>query len=129
MESDSGSIGVMVVDDQTAFRRVARAVISATAGFHAVADAASGSEALRHAEEERPDLVLVDVYMPQMDGFETTRRLIEADPATVVVLVSLEDVEDLADEVTACGAVTFLHKRELGPATLRALWTAYSGAR
>ena len=129
VEVDTASIGVMVVDDQAAFRRAARAVINATAGFQAVADAASGSEALQHAEQDCPDLVLVDVYMPQMDGFETTRRLIEAHPATVVVLVSLEDVEDLADEVAACGAVAFLHKRDLRPATLRALWTTYAGAR
>jgi two-component system, NarL family, invasion response regulator UvrY len=119
----------MVVDDQAAFRRVARAVITATAGFRPIADAASGAEALRNADRECPDLVLMDVYMPQMDGFEATRRLTQAHPTTVVVLVSLEDVEDLADDVAACGAVAFLHKRDLRPATLRALWRTHGGDR
>ena len=129
VEMDTASIEVMVVDDQAAFRQAARAVINATAGFHAVADAASGSEALRNAEQERPDLVLMDVYMPEMDGFEATRRLTAAHPATVVVLVSLEDLEDLVDEVAGCGAVAFLPKRDLRPATLGALWATHAGDR
>ena len=125
--NDAPSIGVMVVDDQMAFRRAARAVINATAGFRTVADAASGLEALRNADQQCPDLVLMDVYMPEMDGFEATRRLTQAHPETIVVLVSLEDMDDLAREVAACGAAAFLHKRDLRPSTLRAVWTSHGG--
>ena len=125
----SASIGVMIVDDQAAFRRAARAVITATAGFQPVAEAASASEALRNADQEPPDLVLMDVYLPEVDGFEATRRLVEAHPRTVVVLVSIEDVEDLAGEVADSGAVAFLNKRDLRPATLRAVWATHGEAR
>ena len=125
----AASIRVMVVDDQASFRRVARAVIAATTGFELLADAATGSEALRNADHEHPDLVLMDVHMPDMDGFEATRRLVEAHPESVVVLVSIEDLDDLADEVTACGAVAFLHKHDLGPATLRDVWANYGVGR
>lgn len=129
MEADTvANVAVMVVDDQASFRRAARAVISATAGFTAIAEAASGAEALQSAERVCPNLVLMDAHMPQMDGFEATRRLTTAHAETVVVLVSVEDIEDLAEEIGACGAVAFLHKRDLGPATLRALWTTHGGA-
>ena len=115
----------MVVDDQPPFRRAARAVINATTGFEAVGDAASGPEALRHADQFQPDLVLIDVHMPGMDGFETTRRLTESHPGCIVVLVSLNALELPASAVTACGAVAFVRKEELRPETLRSLWSRH----
>jgi hypothetical protein len=54
-------------------------------------------------------------------------RVSPAHPESIVVLVSLEELDDLADEVGACGAVAFLHKRDLRPATLRGLWTTHGG--
>jgi DNA-binding NarL/FixJ family response regulator len=115
----------MVVDDQPPFRRAARAVINATEGFEAVGDAESGTEALRHADQLQPDLVLIDVHMPEMDGLETARRLTESHPECVVVLVSLNALELPALAVTNCGAVAFVRKQELRPATLRSLWSRH----
>jgi DNA-binding NarL/FixJ family response regulator len=119
------SVGVMVVDDQAGFRRVAQTLIGATAGFRAVGDAASGAEALRQMDQLRPDLVLMDAYMPGMDGFEAARRLTAVHRDCVVVLVSMENLDDLRALVAACGAVAFVRKQDLRPSLLRALWTAY----
>ena len=69
------TVGVLTVDDQQVFREVAVAVIEATPGFEPVGQAASGEEALRLLETLRPDLALIDVRMPGMDGVETARRL------------------------------------------------------
>jgi DNA-binding NarL/FixJ family response regulator len=118
-------VGVMVVDDKASFRRAARALIDATAGFELLGDAEGGWEALRLADRLRPHLVLVDVYMPGMDGFETARRLTDAHPDCVVVLVSLEEVEGLGPAVAASGASAIVRKEDLRPSTLREMWTMY----
>jgi DNA-binding NarL/FixJ family response regulator len=115
----------VVVDDQPSFRRAARALVDATPGFESVGDADGGVEALRRVDELRPDLVLMDVYMPGMDGFEATRRLIDAHPECVVVLVSLEGTEELPALVASSGAVALVRKQDLKPSSLPQLWAAH----
>ena len=122
------SVRVMVVDDQPSFCRAARTLINATSGFESVGDAASGPEALRRADELRPALVLMDVYMPGMDGFETTRQLTAAHPDCVVVLVSLEDLEGLAPAVASSGAAAIVCKHDLKQALLRDLWRIHGSS-
>jgi len=120
----------MVVDDQAAFRRAARSVINATRGFEHVGAAASGPDALRDADELRPDLVLMDVYMPDMDGFETAQHITRSHPRCVVVMVSLENLEELdGTALTSSGAAAFLPKADLRPTTLRGLWAAHRPGR
>jgi CheY-like chemotaxis protein len=118
-------VGVMVVDDHALFRRAARALIDATPGFELVGDAECGAQALRSADQRRPDLVLMDVYMPEMDGFEAARRLTEAHPDCVVVLVSMQGTEDLPALVASSGAVASVRKQDLKPSLLIRLWAAH----
>lgn len=116
-------VGVMTVDDQELFRHAAREVIDSTDGFELLGEAGSGEEALALAREVGPDLVLLDVRMPGLDGFETARRLRAAHPAAVVVLISTDDVT--GPMCDSCGASAFLPKKEFGQAALRGLWAAY----
>ena len=94
-DQQHGAVTVLAVDDQAVFRHTARELIAATDGFQQIAEAGSGEQALALAAELHPELVLVDVRMPGMDGIETARRLVDQEPSAVVVLVSLEAVVDL----------------------------------
>lgn len=119
------AVTVLAVDDQPIFRRVARSLIAATPGFEQVGEAASGPEALELAADLRPDLVLIDVRMHGMDGIETARRLGEADPRAVVVLISTAELPDLPASMAAVGAAAFVRKQDLSARTLSALWKAH----
>jgi len=125
MVRDRTDVTVLTVDDQRIFLRTARSLIEATPGFEQVGEAASGEEALELAAHLRPDLVLVDVRMPGMDGVETARRLSEADPATTVVLISLDEVPQLSTAVDRAGAAGYIRKQDLSTRSLAELWDRY----
>jgi len=124
----SARVGVLTVDDQAVFRRVAREVIEATEGFEVLGEASSGEEALQLADTVEPDLFLVDVRMPGIDGPETARRLMAAHPKSVVVLVSTEDPAAISSAADSCGAAELIRKEEFAPATLQRLWRSHGPA-
>ncbi len=115
-------VAVVTVDDQPFFRTAVRDVIAVTSGFEAVGEASSGSEGVRVVCDLAPELVLVDVRMPDVDGLETTRRIKARRPGTVVALVSIEDLGAIAGEAERCGADALVPKQGFGPAVLRRLW-------
>jgi CheY-like chemotaxis protein len=114
----SEHVRVLVVDDQAVVRDAARMMLEASPGFRPVGEAASGAEALAAIERLDPDLVLLDVRMPDMDGVETARRIQSTGRAPVVILMSTED----GGHVESCGAAAFLPKQRLKGAVLRQLW-------
>lgn len=127
-ESPAGTVTVLTVDDQAVFRRAAAALISATPGFEEVGQAATGAEALELAGALKPDLVLLDVRMDEMDGLETARRLLASDCGAVVVLISLNDVPEAASAL-AGGVAAHVRKQDLSTRTLRELWAAHGRPR
>jgi two-component system, NarL family, invasion response regulator UvrY len=126
MAVSASDVGVLTVDDSERFLRAAHDLISATPGFRVVAEAASGAECLAAVQRLEPDLVLLDVRMPVMDGIETARRLSGARPRAVIVLISAEDAVDLPATAGACGASALVRKQDLRPALLRRLWDAHA---
>ena len=117
-------VRVLVVDDQEPFRRAMAAVVDETDGFVVVGAAASGEESLLLAARLDPDLVLMDVHLPGIDGIEAARRLGAGAGGPVVVLLSTYD-EDQFD-LTASGATSYVAKAAFGPDRLSAAWAARS---
>jgi DNA-binding NarL/FixJ family response regulator len=113
------SVKVLVVDDQEPFRLAAAAVIGAADGFELVGWAATGEASVAAVVTLQPDLVLMDVQLPGIDGPEATRQIRARRPAVRVLLVS--SAEALPD-AEACGAMGYLAKRRLSPARLQAAW-------
>jgi DNA-binding NarL/FixJ family response regulator len=125
---DERPVTVLAVDDQAVFLHAARELIAATPGFAQVGQAASGPEALELAETLHPDLVLLDVRMPGMDGIETARRLVDCAPDAVVVLISLDDVPVLPSP-DSIGVAAHLRKQDLSTRALLNLWAAHGKSR
>jgi len=123
------SVRVLVVDNLSSFRRVARTVIDATPGFESVPDAASGLEALASADVLHPDLVLVDIRMPEMGGVQAARCLHASHPEAIIVLISLDELPNAAVALASCGAVAFVRKQDFGTGLLRRLWSIHGSAR
>jgi pilus assembly protein CpaE len=115
-------LSVIVVDDQAPFRMAARAVIRRSEGFSLAGEAENGVKALELAEEVHPDVVLMDINMPEMGGIEATRRIVAELPETFVILCSTYDISDLPPDAPASGARAYVHKEQLGATTLRRLW-------
>jgi DNA-binding NarL/FixJ family response regulator len=116
------AVGVLTVDDQQSFRRALASLIEAAPEFRQVGEAASGVEALELAADLRPDLVLLDVRMPDMDGIETARRLAGVDPRPVVVLISIDAVPDAEATLASTGAAAYVRKQDLSTRKLHELW-------
>lgn len=115
------AVRVLIVDDQEPFRSAARLVIEMTDGFEVVGEAADGEEAIRQVDAVSPDLVLMDIKMPDIDGIEATRRIMTARPATRVVVLSTYD--EYAGQALDAGAVAFLSKSDFGPDQVVAAWS------
>jgi CheY-like chemotaxis protein len=115
-------VRVLTVDDQATFRGIAREVIEATPGFESVGEVASGKEAIAAVAELAPQLVLLDVRMPGLDGIEVARRLRATNPDTVLVLISVEDAADLPSAAQMADGVPLLRKQDFGPRLLSRVW-------
>jgi DNA-binding NarL/FixJ family response regulator len=119
-------VEVLLVDDEPLFRRAVAAVVRETDGFTVVAEVGTGEAAVEAARRLHPDLVLMDVNLPGIDGVEATRRVLADAPAEaprpVVLLLSTYDDDVGADLVAECGAAGYLTKSALGPDALRAAW-------
>jgi DNA-binding NarL/FixJ family response regulator len=101
---------ILIADDQALVRGGLRMILDAQADLEVVGEAANGREALEQARELSPDLVLMDVRMPELDGLETTKRLLERELTRKVIVLTTFDLDDYVYEAIRAGASGFLLK-------------------
>ena len=117
-------VRVLIVDDQPAFREASRMVVEMTDGFEVIGEALNGEEAVDMATNLRPDLVLMDVQMPGVDGLEATRRLMALEDAPCVLVMSTHESESYEEPALAAGAIGFVAKSMFGMDTLEETWAS-----
>ena len=126
--SGEGTVRVLIVDDQLPFREAAKLVFDLLDRFEVVGEATSAESALESAEVLHPDLVLMDINLPGMNGVDATRELTARDPDTVVVLVSTYEVDALPHGASSSGALAYVHKEHLDADLIEQLWDERVGA-
>ena len=118
------TIRVVIVDDQAAFRSAARLVVEMSEGFEVVGEAETGEAAVAMVADLGPDLVLMDVNLPGIDGLEATRRIVAAGSSAQVLVLSTYSESEYETAAAAAGAVGFVTKDDFGPDSLIAALAA-----
>ena len=121
-------VRVLIVDDQEPFRMAARMVVDATEGFEVVGEAETGEDSVAMARELHPDLVLMDVNLPGINGLDATRQILASEQSVVVLLLSTYEEDEYAPRAAECGASAYIPKAVFGPDRLEAAWAAASNA-
>jgi len=105
---------ILIADDHEVARRGIRALLESHPGWEVCGEAADGREAVACAGRLKPDLVLLDIGMPSLNGLDATRQILAAAPETRVLILTMHDAEQVVREVLAAGALGFLLKSDAG---------------
>jgi DNA-binding NarL/FixJ family response regulator len=116
----------ILVDDQPIFRDIIRGVLQRTGRFNFVGEAEDGLQAVNLFLKAKPDVVIMDVQMPNLSGFEATVRILEEDPEAVVILTSMQADAGYSAVATQAGAKGFVPKRHLDAESILNLLTERS---
>jgi len=122
-----GPVSVLAVDDHPRFLEAVRAVVEAAPGFSWAGGVSSGEDALAAVDRDEPDMVLVDVNMPGMDGFELAQELRRSHPQTLVALISAQDPDELPRSTAGSATTKVLAKENLRPSWLGQVWQEHRG--
>lgn len=112
---------VVLVDDQEAFRQIIKKKLEQSGDFEVVAEYGDGSEVVGAVEELGSNLILMDVQMPQMNGFEAARRILKYRPDAEIILISMNSDSQYPKMAKEVGVAAFIAKRDLNADALRAV--------
>lgn len=115
------SLRILLADDHELVRQGLRAMIEGQSGWQVCGEATTGREAVTQARELKPDIVVMDFTMPELNGMEATRQIRAALPRTEVLILTMHESEELVREVLAAGARGYVLKSDAGRALVDAL--------
>jgi DNA-binding NarL/FixJ family response regulator len=120
---------ILVADDHGLVRRGARAVLNSRPGWRVVGEAANGREAVQKAKELKPDVAVVDIGMPELDGVEVTRQIREEVPDTKVLVLTMHESDQMVSQALDAGASGYLLKSDLTDYLPKAVKAVSEGKR
>jgi DNA-binding NarL/FixJ family response regulator len=112
---------IVIADDHEVVRKGLRAILEAHLGWEVCGEAADGRSAVEKAEELRPNVVIIDIGMPQLNGLEATRQILKGQPDTKVLVLSVYESEQLVEEVLDAGARGYVLKSDASRDLVRAI--------
>jgi DNA-binding NarL/FixJ family response regulator len=126
---ETSTVRVLVVDDHEPFRRFASSTLGKRSNLHVIGEASNGLEAVRKAEELRPDLIVLDIGLPGLNGIEAARRIRKLCPECKILFMSQESSADVAQEAFSLGALGYIVKAHAGSELLTAVEAVCQGTK
>ena len=112
---------ILIVDDHAVVRRGVKALLETRRGWHVLAEAANGQEAVQETKKHKPAVVVLDISLPDINGFEVTRQLLKASPHSKVLILSMHQTEQAVRDALDAGARGFVFKSDLDRDLLNAV--------
>lgn len=115
------NLSILIVDDHEVVRRGVHALLATQAGWEVVGEAANGVEAVRQVSQLNPDIVIMDLTMPEMSGLDATRLIKETAPQTKVLIFTMHDSEQMLQTAIEAGAQGYVLKSDAGNSLVAAI--------
>jgi DNA-binding NarL/FixJ family response regulator len=116
-----GNVRILIADDQEAIRKRVSAIIKARPNLEVCAEATNGSEAVKKAQESNPDLIVLDITMPEVNGLDVARKIKAFAPDTPIVILTVHRSKQLMEEAKIIGVRGYVTKAEAGQNLLTAI--------
>jgi len=127
MARRSKQLRILLADDHELVRRGIRGLLCARRGWKVVGEAANGREAVEKASKLKPDIAIVDISMPDLDGLQATRQIREIAPTTEVVVLTMHESDQMVRRVLEAGARGYVLKSDLAPHLVKAVKDVSAG--
>ncbi len=121
------SVRILIADDHELFRRGIAAELTQVPGWVVAADVANGRDAAAAAAEIKPDIIVLDLTMPELNGLEAARKIIAADPAARILILTAHESEQVVREVLSAGARGYVLKSDAGRVLVTAVQALLDG--